>query len=61
MLNTNICIFFKDIDECKEEIDDCAWNKICLNRIGYYECVCQKGFKNVNGQCIGNLFLIDLA
>ena len=45
-----------DIDECKYELDNCAWNKICHNTIGSFECLCQDGFKSAeNNKCIGKL------
>lgn len=38
-----------DIDECKEKINPCKSNSICINTLGSFECACEPGFK-INSQ-----------
>lgn len=46
---------FSDIDECKA-IPDLCRNGICVNTLGSYRCICNKGYKTDNGgtTCMGN-------
>uniref|UniRef100_A0A914PH23 EGF-like domain-containing protein n=1 Tax=Panagrolaimus davidi TaxID=227884 RepID=A0A914PH23_9BILA len=42
----------QDIDECKQNLDDCHSSSRCLNYIGGYHCVCAIGYrKNAIGVC----------
>ena len=59
---TYIILFLEDIDECEEMISGC--NQLCVNTIGFFECLCQNGYKllNDNRTCDGKctLFGIDI-
>ena len=45
-----------DVDECKEELDDCE--QICLNHIGHHVCECKPGceLQADNTTCLGTAF-----
>jgi hypothetical protein len=51
------CVFFSDIDECKEGIHRCTGEQECQNIKGSYQCVqkCSEGYQEVNGRCVGKL------
>lgn len=55
---SNHYIHLVDIDECNTMPDLCI-NGRCVNTIGSYRCICNKGYKhNPNGtKCVGNLTL----
>ena len=38
-----IILLFVDIDECRDNIDNCS--QICLNTIGSYTCDCNLGYR----------------
>uniref|UniRef100_A0A7E4W0Z1 EGF-like domain-containing protein n=1 Tax=Panagrellus redivivus TaxID=6233 RepID=A0A7E4W0Z1_PANRE len=43
----------KDVDECKEETNDCNASSRCLNYVGGYQCVCAIGYrKNAEHGCV---------
>ena len=46
----NVCT---DIDECMENIHECQMKAECINIIGSYVCVCQKGFIGNGLYCEG--------
>ncbi|KAE9553235.1 hypothetical protein FO519_003543 [Halicephalobus sp. NKZ332] len=42
----------QDVDECKEELDDCHTSSRCVNYHGGYQCLCATGYrKNTAGDC----------
>ncbi|XP_070537209.1 mucin-4-like [Ptychodera flava] len=43
----------QDIDECREETDDCKSDEheVCTNVYGGYQCVCDTGYENTTGVC----------
>lgn len=47
-------ISFSDIDECRT-IPDLCKNGLCINTLGSYRCVCNKGYKadKTGTQCVG--------
>ena len=43
-----------DIDECKENTDNCSTNAQCHNTPGSFNCTCNRGFKGDGINCSGN-------
>ena len=43
-----------DIDECKENTDNCSTNAQCHNTPGSFNCTCNSGFKGDGVNCTGN-------
>jgi hypothetical protein len=43
-------MFDSDIDECSEDV---FCNGKCLNTIGSYRCLCDPGYHQHDGQCVG--------
>ena len=43
-----------DIDECKENTDNCSTNAQCHNTPGSFNCTCNSGFKGDGINCSGN-------
>lgn len=43
---------FSDINECKDS-KTCEGGRSCVNTVGNYSCVCPKGQKEKDGECIG--------
>ena len=43
----------KDVDECVQNIDDCADNATCSDTEGSYECTCDPGFTGDGFNCTG--------
>lgn len=41
-----------DLNECESELSVCEINQICKNSFGSYKCLCQKGYKMTEGQCL---------
>ncbi|KAA3681493.1 fibulin 1/2 [Paragonimus westermani] len=41
-----VCIV--DIDECKQNLATCNENMYCLNTVGSYQCLCKRGYKNLD-------------
>ena len=42
-----------DLDECRVILDVCTDNKTaCVNTLGSFECLCKKGFMEVNRKCV---------
>ena len=42
-----------DLDECSVAVDICPDNTTqCVNTLGSYECLCKKGFLEVNRKCV---------
>lgn len=46
-------IFDSDIDECSEDV---FCNGKCLNTMGSYRCLCDPGYHQHEGQCIGKYY-----
>ena len=47
-----------DLNECLENDGICSDNKTeCRNTFGSYECLCKKGFMEVNRKCVCKLQL----
>ena len=45
---------FSDVNECKDKsLYSCPSNSHCVNKVGMYECHCNKGYRRDKGQCIG--------
>ncbi|KAK6014520.1 calcium binding EGF domain protein, partial [Ostertagia ostertagi] len=44
----NICV---DVNECAEE-SVCGLHSECMNRPGSYDCVCEKGYRFENNECV---------
>ena len=44
---------FIDIHECNNEVDDCSNNATCMNRAGFYLCMCFDGFTGDGVICSG--------
>ena len=42
-----------DIDECKEMVDNCHDNAVCINTPGRFGCLCSGGFSGDGIICIG--------
>ena len=42
-----------DIDECKENTDNCSTNATCHNTPGSFNCTCNSGFKEDGVNCTG--------
>ena len=42
-----------DINECKEELDDCAPEAKCSNRYGSFVCTCLSGYSGDGRFCNG--------
>lgn len=60
MIKLILC-YAADVDECKSNILSCnTASDNCVNTIGSYRCECKDGFRNVSGQCEGNLNCISL-
>ena len=49
-----------DIDECSTGEHNCTQNQQCVNRPGDYQCECISGYELLNGNCEGNLQLMQL-
>ena len=41
--------FCVDIDECRLEMDDCSEYASCMNNPGGFNCTCNSGFSDDNG------------
>ena len=50
-----------DIDECSTGVHNCAENQQCVNKPGDYQCECVSGYELLNGNCEGNLQLMQLC
>ena len=51
-------MFFVDINECTENLDDCDSDESCLNTIGSFQCSrCPIGFQSDGQLCIGVIHL----
>ena len=50
LINTNL---FLDLDECSTNSHECAQDKMCVNMLGSYDCVCRPGYVLVDGICVG--------
>lgn len=53
-----ICLFVAidnlDIDECRNGAAKCGPNMYCLNTIGSFQCLCERGYKNLDHEtCVG--------
>ena len=58
VLKRKICLNFLldlDIDECKEERDDCHKYANCENTIGNFTCACKDGYTGYGRSCTGKL------
>lgn len=55
----NFNCFFEDIDEC-HTIPDLCRNGRCINTLGSYRCICNKGYKpdSSGTRCKGKFLLI---
>ena len=49
-----------DIDECSTGEHNCTQNQQCVNRPGDYQCECISGYELLNGNCEGNVQLMQL-
>ena len=56
------CLFYYilDIDECKENTDDCDVNADCNNTPGSFTCTCKDGYTGNGRKCKGTYFLEDV-
>ena len=54
LVHTSCFILILDIDECKENSDDCHGNATCKNTIGSFSCSCNEGFTGSGQNCTGN-------
>ena len=52
--------FISDIDECKDNTNDCSKDATCNNTIGSFECTCKPGFTGDGSTCIGTNFQYDV-
>ena len=41
----SVVIFYPDIDECSEGMDNCDENANCTNTMGGYNCACNTGYE----------------
>uniref|UniRef100_A0A669EXM8 Signal peptide, CUB and EGF-like domain-containing protein 2 n=1 Tax=Oreochromis niloticus TaxID=8128 RepID=A0A669EXM8_ORENI len=44
-------IFFLDVDECAEALDNCSIDAICQNTLKSYKCICKSGYKGDGKHC----------
>jgi hypothetical protein len=50
MVTVDILVFDSDMDECSEaELCDGK----CLNTVGTYRCLCEPGYRQHEGRCVG--------
>ena len=50
-----------DIDECSTGEHNCTHNQQCVNKPGDYQCECVSGYELLNGNCEGNIQLMQLC
>ena len=50
-----------DIDECSTGEHNCTHNQQCVNNPGDYQCECVSGYELLNGNCEGNVQLMQLC
>lgn len=46
-------LFFLDVDECAEALDNCSIDAICQNTLKSYKCICKSGYKGDGKHCEG--------
>ena len=44
---------FTDINECDNNNGNCTMNSNCVNKLGFFECQCHKGYEIMDGECMG--------
>ena len=52
---TFILHMFLDINECAQDMDECADDATCFDTDGSYECACDLGFTGNGFNCSSNL------
>ena len=57
-LHLTYLVGYLDLDECRQNTDDCADapSGACINTIGSYNCTCNPGYTGDGKTCIGKLF-----
>ena len=51
-------LIFADMNECKDNSDNCSPFADCKNTLGSYKCICKPGFSGDGVTCVGKYLTI---